>query len=769
MYRKVSLCRHALRCAAFVVGLHLAAVHASASGSWTITTKADWDSGSRAGLDTASHSGSIVVLRNISDEFAYAGGNFDPMPLPWIAVGGNGHYERTSRSGYFRLVTSSPPSHWWFSDDWVPKLFQAVDGDFSIEAAIDCSAIAAHNYAGAWIFISQDSYNWYSFGIQIQASGGFRREARATSGASSLTIKNVLGSNTGVFKITRQGSLLTPSYLSGTTWIAFAGGGYSASWTPTYAGIYQYDEVTTNSYSDFDYVHFSTTRTAAASGSFRSGIIDLGVTPTAAGAISWAETVPIGASTAVATRSSADGIGWSAWSAPYGASAGSPITSPLNRYIQFSATLIENGSLQSPQIDSVTVTFPGIPPKSPVVSSSTHPGEIWSLTATAQMQWSMPADNPAPVWAYYYAIDAAAASGTSPAVSAVRLSSTVTAIPVGGLSEGEHEFRIVAQGDPNEYPLSPESLFMIRKDTLPPDPPAITSPTHPTSLPSGDDSPAFSFLSADSVSATTSVSDVAGFNYALDQSSGSVPSATATFAAGNPANVSYSGLVDGAWWMHARARDGAGNLGATSHYPITIAYHSRVSVQISSPTHVEGAVSENNSPLFELSLSNPDGATIIGYEYVLDDRSGTLPTSADTFTTAGELRFTGLRNQAWWLHVSAKNTTGTMTTPTQFGFTVNFNGHVLEEQGVHAVPSPIRTRMASIRYDLHAPAQEVSVEMLDPEGRKLSGQAGSTAPGVQVIQWDTQGLANGVYFCRIKVRRQDGKVESVLKKIPLVR
>ena len=228
-------------------------------------------------------------------------------------------------------------------------------------------------------------------------------------------------------------------------------------------------------------------------------------------------------------------------------------------------------------------------------------------------------------------------------------------------------------------------------------------------------------------------------------------------------------MADGAWWLHARAVDGAGNLGATTHYPIIVSYKTRVTMQITSPTHVEGQESDSNSPAFELSVSNPDGATVVSFQYVLDGQATTVPTISSASTTASHLEFAGLRNQSWWLHASARNDTGNLTDPRHYAFRVNFKGAIVEAAGVHAVPSPIRSRLANIRYDLRAPASEVTLEFMDAEGRLLSRGQGGTAPGVRTYVWDTHALANGVYFCRIKVKRQDGKVDTVTKKLGVVR
>ncbi len=429
--------------------------------------------------------------------------------------------------------------------------------------------------------------------------------------------------------------------------------------------------------------------------------------------------------------------------------------------------MTENGSLQSPQLDSVTFTFPGIAPKAPVITSSEFTDGNWGNSKTADLQWVEPVDTPAPVWAYYYSIDAPVLSGTALLGSAYILSKTVTGLSVAGLSDGIHAFHLVSQGDPLEYPNSPETVFTIKKDTVVPDPVAISSPTHPTIAASANDSPVYSLVAADSLSSTDVVSDIAGYVYVLDSLATSLPMASSPFSGSS--TVAFSGLPDGTWWFHARAKDNAGNLGAVGHYPINISYKGRVGVTITSSTHPQGQESASNSPRFSLAVSNPDSATLVGYHYILDGNATTTPAATDSFTTSSELGFDGLRNQQWYLHVSVKNVLGVLSNPAHYAFKVNFQGHIIEESRIHAVPHPIRGDRATLRYELLAPAEQVEIELMTETGRRLRTASGTVMPGTNNVVLDVSGLANGVYFCRFKVRKQDGKEDSIIKKLAIVR
>ena len=522
-----------------------------------------------------------------------------------------------------------------------------------------------------------------------------------------------------------------------------------------------------NGNATFDYVFFSTTRTAAGSGYYQSKAFDLGVTPSAKGSISWAETLPGGAKTEMFARSSPNGTTWSGWDGPYATPAGSTINAALNRYVQFSATLTENVSLQSPVLDKVTLMFPGIAPYAPIITSSSHPAGVWGNGAVIDLAWTEPAGNPAPVWAYYYALDAPVLSGTSLAGSAIIMSATVPGASLPGVLDGLHEWQMVAQGEPSQYPLSPLAPFWMRKDTQPPDPVVITSPTHPSVADSANDSPLFNLSSADSLTLSYTVSGVAGYHYVIDSTSGTMPTIADPFTAASA--VQLYGLADGTWFFHAKAKDVAGNLGTAGQYPIKISYKGRVTVIITSSTHPENTESVSNSPAFALSVSNPDCATIMGYHYVLDNAAYTRPAASDSFTTATTLNFSGLRNATWYLHASAKNNTGSISNPAHYMFIVNLRGPILDESLVHAVPHPITGRSATIRYELRAPANALITEILDEKGRVVTALVASTSAGRNTMTWDTSNVANGLYFLRMKVTRQDGKENTVIKKLAVTK
>lgn len=90
----------------------------------------------------------------------------------------------------------------------------------------------------------------------------------------------------------------------------------------------------------------------AASGTYTSGMLDAGSGSHFA-TINFGSAAPAGTAVQMRTRTSADGLNWSAWSSPL--SSGGSITNPANRYAQYQVTLTSSDTAQTPVVDSVTL------------------------------------------------------------------------------------------------------------------------------------------------------------------------------------------------------------------------------------------------------------------------------------------------------------------------------------------------------------------------------------------------------------------------------
>ncbi|MFH0771643.1 MAG: hypothetical protein V1933_03390 [Candidatus Omnitrophota bacterium] len=97
-------------------------------------------------------------------------------------------------------------------------------------------------------------------------------------------------------------------------------------------------------------------------------------------------------------------------------------------------------------------------------------------------------------------------------------------------------------------------------------------------------------------------SGIAGYSYILDELPDTIPD-TQVDAAENLIN--YSGISDGTWYLHIKAKDTAGNWSAPNRYKITIDTHSPVA---DSP--VPADVSSSGNPVITARLSDAGGTGV---------------------------------------------------------------------------------------------------------------------------------------------------------------
>ena len=114
---------------------------ALASGNWKVDSYAEWMLGSGSKIDVYYFPGSIRTLRNVGDEFSFVGGNVDPLQFSWTYAGSDGHFERTVRSGYMTLKADSNDCVWWNTKASAPRIYKAIEGDFTVEASLECKAL----------------------------------------------------------------------------------------------------------------------------------------------------------------------------------------------------------------------------------------------------------------------------------------------------------------------------------------------------------------------------------------------------------------------------------------------------------------------------------------------------------------------------------------------------------------------------------------------------------------------------------------------------
>jgi hypothetical protein len=195
-------------------------------------------------------------------------------------------------------------------------------------------------------------------------------------------------------------------------------------------------------------------------------------------------------------------------------------------------------------------------PGTPSVSSGTHPDEdVWYNADDVILNWTEPTDTGSGVDGYSYTLDHNAATTPDETLDTYYNSRSYT-----DLTDGEWYFHVRAMDNAGN-PGGPDH-YRVRIDTANPPAPSISSSTHPvegTCYPSSD--PAFTWSTPDDVSG------IVGYSYDFDDSPSTTPDTVAE-TSGN--NASYTGIADGGWYFHVRAKDGSGRWGAADHYHICI-------------------------------------------------------------------------------------------------------------------------------------------------------------------------------------------------------
>ena len=138
-------------------------------------------------------------------------------------------------------------------------------------------------------------------------------------------------------------------------------------------------------------------------------------------------------------------------------------------------------------------------------------------------------------------------------------------------------------------------------DFIPPAAPALSSGTHPSeNVWYSHDSPRFDWTEP------VDPSGISGYSFWLNHLPATEPD---TLSDGTSTSVNFSGLADGIWYFHCRARDGAGNWGSSSHYQI------KIDTEAPPPPVNVTVIPEGWSPvnLFQITWSYPqDNSSIVG-------------------------------------------------------------------------------------------------------------------------------------------------------------
>jgi hypothetical protein len=208
-----------------------------------------------------------------------------------------------------------------------------------------------------------------------------------------------------------------------------------------------------------------------ASGTFVGCTVDA-LTVMAWHSLTWDATVPGTGSLTARTRTSIDGVTWSAWSGPL-TTSGSAITSPAGRYLQYQLDLATSTSTSGPVVNAVTVNAAG--PAPPVVSignAAVTEGPGAAAAFTASLSWA----SPLTVSATYTTAGGTAASGldftagSGPVSFAPGATTQVVNVPVvnDALDEDAEAFTVTLSAPVNGSLGTATGTATITDDDAPP-------------------------------------------------------------------------------------------------------------------------------------------------------------------------------------------------------------------------------------------------------------------------------------------------------------
>ncbi|MFF9484514.1 DNRLRE domain-containing protein [Streptomyces sp. NPDC014676] len=336
-----------------------------------------------------------------------------------------------------------------------------------------------------------------------------------------------------------------------------------------------------------------------------------------------------------------------------------------------------------------TFTVDTTAPSAPAITSTSHPSASAWYNATT-FAGTLAATDASGVSGYAVKLDQnpTTAAGTT-------VTQTAADVNWSGRTDGTWWVHAAAKDKAGLWSSTQHRGFNV-DTTAPGAPGGLASSTHPvTTSVYADRTATFTW------SAPTDLSGIAGYAVSVDRVTDTLPATTGTAQTSTRFTTTVD--ADGAWYLHVRAEDQAGNWSSTAaHLPFRVDTTLPPSPAISSSTHPD-QTGAYRSGSFEATWTAPSGASA-GYSVVVDSASDTVPDS--TAETTGTSYATTRAEGVWYLHVRGVDGDGTGGATAHHRFTVDTTA-----PGVPAVTS------ASYPADAWAGgAQETGTFTLTPDG-----------------------------------------------------
>jgi DNA-binding beta-propeller fold protein YncE len=184
-------------------------------------------------------------------------------------------------------------------------------------------------------------------------------------------------------------------------------------------------------------------------------------------------------------------------------------------------------------------------------------------------------------------------------------------------------------------------------------PPKVISPSHPSgNIWYANANPTFNW---------NTLTGAVSYYYLLDESSTTSVSAINGTATTGTAK-SYTNVSEGIKYFHLVAVDSEDNLSGQSNYTVRIDTTPPSALTLNSPTHPESEIAYLSKNVKILITPPNDTSGIVGYYYVFDTSSGTVPTTGSSYFTEVVFSTTTFEDGTYFLHLIAKDNADNLST-----------------------------------------------------------------------------------------------------------
>jgi len=284
----------------------------------------------------------------------------------------------------------------------------------------------------------------------------------------------------------------------------------------------------------------------------------------------------------------------------------------------------------------------------PEVSSPSHSSDDWSSNPLPVLTWLAPSDATGIV-GYYYAFDLSANTKLN-GENGVFINKTRLELPKQ--ESGMWYFHLIAKDRAGNVSAK-TAHYKVKIDVQKPEASHVSSSSHP------DRERWYSETQVElKLTSAPKLSGIDCYYYLFNQEPDPTPMPdTGVKLMGSSVEVKAS--EPGAWYFHVTARDKAGNLSATTHFPVLIAAGEMPPPVIASPSHPrEGEAVNNQSPVFTWEDRHDGSFSPKGYFYKISPNEHEPLTDKDTFTTERMVTLKDVEQGTWYFHVAAVSKKG---------------------------------------------------------------------------------------------------------------